>query len=417
MVLSPMILKIVNRVCVDALVVYVALVMLGKFATNPTHLPTTPDMVDYRLNIDLSKSICDHLQYPPNFAYPLPGVLFWHGFGALNFNVGCLAWLFLLPACMIGSFVLARKLACDYEDRFYGIGMAIAFAATVYYLVWDLKAVNINSIYLAVVLFAVWCWQKEKIICAGILLAFATAVKVYSIAFLPYILLRREWRLAFTMLAAIAVFYVGIPVLYFGWHDALMLTRQWIAAVLSTSNPEYALHYSAYKYRVSLTWIAMLLLNPEASGGTLNIFNWSITSVGIAVKLASLVWLAMIASYFAANPQSGINPKHKRLAFTLDVSVLLFCLLLASPVLEPHHPVVLLVPAVCMARVLFDAGFAKAVRAAAGLTLGISACLIGLFHSPFRGVGVLLGMAAYLACIWIIRRAIRAPLTTSATSP
>ena len=359
-------------------------------------------MGDYAMNLKLSKSVCDQRQYPDSFAYPLPAVLFWDGFDQLNFSVGSFLWLCLISGSMIGSFVLTRVLAQDYGYPYDGIGMALAFGVLQYYLFWDLKTANINSFYLIVVLFGAWCWQKEKLIWAGTLLALATAIKIYSIAFLPYILLRRKWQIGFSMIAAMVVFFLGIPVLYFGWHDTAALTRQWVAAVLSTSNPQYILHYHAYK--ISMLWIAMLLLNPEASGGRANFLNWNISSISLALKFASLIWLLVIIGYFAANRPSNVEPKFKRLAFTLDMSILLMCFFPLSPFLQPHHLVALVVPAVCLTRVLFDASFTKLIRSVAGSTLALVALLTNVFPYPYRGIGVMLSLLAFVTGIWIIRR-------------
>lgn len=398
----------VNRICLAGLIAIVSVRMWTRCVTAPSVLSTPGHMVDFSLNLDLANKTCDQRRYPPNFVYPLPGILFWRAMDALDFRVGTVIWLLVLPASMIGSLFVAEALVGRRWQPYGGIVMALAFAAMEYYLIWDLKAANTNSFYLVLVLLGCWCWQKDRPILAGTLLAASVSIKLYSIVFLLYIVARREWRIGLSMLSALLIFFVGIPMVYFGWHDTFVLTNQWISAVVATSRAGFI--YPAY--RVSLSWIATLLMNPTASGGKLNLANCNPNTVAVTIKLLYLGWALAVAGYFASTWSFGRPDKNQPLPFLWHVSVLLFCLLPVSSVLEPHHLVVLLLPAVCLIHVMFADEFPKRIRALAGLTVALGACLTELSpRYPLRGVGVQATLLAYLAGIWIIHRGqCRSPL-------
>lgn len=397
-------LKVVNRVCVAALIGFIVIGALARLVPARSHLPNRANMYDYTLNTELSGQVCEQKLYPPNFAYPLPGVLFWRMFGDLNFGVGAMAWLLILPASMIGSVFLCDGLLGIEEARvlYWGVSMVVGCIAAEYFLKWDIRVNNVNSFYLFFVLWGAWCWQKEKLIWAGILLAAATALKIYSVAFLPYILFRKEWRLAFAMIIAMAIFFIVLPMFYFGVSETVVLTKQWLAAIHSDSRPEFMMSYPARK--VSLTWIAVLLMNPLASHGRYNLLNYSFHSIGTILDVVYLIWALLIIGYFVINLRSEVAPERKKLAFMLDISVLLFCFFPASVFLQPHHLAVLVVPAICLARVMLAGDFAEKFRKIAGVTLVAGLVLNEAIPNPFRGIGIMVTVMLYLASIYIIRR-------------
>ena len=226
---------------------------------------------------------------------------------------------------------------------------------------------------------------------AGVLFAASVSVKVYSIFVLPYLIARKQWRMAGAMVDSLLISFVALPVLYFGWHDALSLSRLWIDGIADTSRPDFCLTYPAYK--VSLAWIALLLMNPAASQGldhAFNVCNWSTAAIGWVVKIVCLAWGLLVAGYFVGALRGGNDRKHEKLAMMLDISVLLFCAFPASSFLQPHHLAVMVVPAICLVHVVFDREFKPRSRIVAGLTVGLGFGLTGFGPgNPLRGVGVM----------------------------
>ena len=393
--------QLVNRICLWGLIVIVALIAWGKILLHPSRLSMPSRMGDYSLNTGSANETWEQRQYPPHFHYPIPAVLLWRLFGLWNFPVGALAWLLILPTSMIGSMLLTGLLSSDCK-KYTGLIMALAFAGTEYYLMWDLRAINANSFYLLLIMLGCWYWHKDKKIWAGVLLGGSVAFKIYSVVFLFYLILRKEWCIGTAMVTSMLVFFVGVPALFLGWQDTILLSGEWIKFIHATSNANAVLTHQTYK--VSLKWVAMLLMNPEASAGKLNFFNCSMDMVVMVVRSVCVAWALMVAGYFLTTRPVKPHQNVSRLAFVLDISVLLFCPFPASSFLEPHHLVVMVVPAIALIYIMCDARFLARYRAIAGLTVGMGACLTELGpHYPLRGVGVMLTLLVYLIGIWILR--------------
>lgn len=397
------------------LCVLVVLVLLGvrtwthRGPNKASTLPVREEMSDYKVNTWVCFYLCrdpDH-RYWRDFVYPPPAVLLWNGFAKLGYPAGALAWLGLLFTSLTGSLLLAMRLTTTGPPRQAvieppnGVLLALAFAATEYYSLWDLHVVNTNSIYLFLVLIGLWCWLCNQRVLAGLLLAASVALKIYSVVFLPFLLLRREWRVALAMLLSLVLFFVAVPAAGFGIAGALEITRNWLHTVSSAGGPDYLLHYSGYK--ISLSWMAMLLLDPHASDGKLNVLDWSPPAVLWLVRLVQAAWVLLVGAYFAFTRPLPFQSERGRLALALDASVLLLLALPLSPFLQPPHPVVLLLPAIALLRYAFGGRAPANKRAGAALTVA-SGCLVELTHYPWRGIGVMLTIALFFVGIWMVRR-------------
>ena len=155
------------------------------------------------------------------------------------------------------------------------------------------------------------------------------------------------------------------------------MTRQWLNIAEATGRPEALLSF--YGYNVSLSWTALVLLNPAASHGKLNVLDWSPDDVALVVNATCLVWGLLVVAYFASTWRREIGAPRRPLALLLDLSIVLLCPLPASPVLQPApSPVTLLVPAVCLAWAALDESFSARVRIMAASTIGLGFCLTHL---------------------------------------
>ena len=366
------------------------------------HRPTTDNMNDFALNLKLANQVCHDQKYSTSFVYPLPAVLFWHAWSALHFTASAVAYLVLLPASLAVCLLLSLFLAKGGNRNSYdGLIAAFAFAGANYFALWDMEICNVNSVYLMLVLLALWCWHKERDTWAGIWLALSVALKIYSIAFLPLLLLRKKWRIAWVMVAAMLVLFLVVPSLYFGPHDTVALTERWLEVVRSSSRPDYLLSYIAYK--VSLSWTALLLFYRPASDGQSNVADWNINSVALAVRLVQLAWLFLVALYFLRFRATQTQAGRERRAFALDCSVILLLPLPLSPFLQPHQGVVVLLPAVVLATAAFDEHISHRSRLAAFFALVANECLAEFVPHPWRGIMIMLTVAIYFAAVWINR--------------
>ena len=398
-------LRLINRLCFTIIVAIVSLnAWWPRLAEDPAHWPSSANMGDFSLNVRLSDQVCGDLKYPTAFAYPPPAVLFWHGLGRLGIPAAGALWLLLVPTSVMGSFLFSRLLgrARDRDgDSRDGMVMVFAFVVTSYFVMCDVVIGNCNSVYLLLVLLALWCWQKQKYSWAGIFLAASVALKIYSIAFLPLLLLRKMWRIGSVMAAAVLFLFLALPSLYFGWHNTVVVTQHWLEAMRSASRLDYLLGYHACK--ISLAWCALVLLNGAASAGKVNQLDLNMNSVALIVRLVQLGWLLAVALYFVVVSPLQTQTRRGRLAFALDCSVILLLPLPLSPFLQPHHLVVLVLPAVVLAGVASDSNASRRSRALAIFTVATSACLTRFADYPCPGIGAMLTVAIYFVGICIIR--------------
>ncbi len=374
-----------------------------------TTLPVPAGMGDFDVNTKASAKLCrdpDH-HYWRDFVYPPPAVLLWQAFEKLGYPAGAVAWLALLSSALAGCLLVAtgitgkgpvRQAVLDPPS---GLILALAFAATEYYCIWDLSVVNVNSIYLFLVLGGLWAWLSNRRGFAGVLLAASVALKIYSIIFLPFLLFRREWRMACAMLVSLGFFFLVVPSTYFGVAEGMAITQNWLQTVAAASGPDYLLDYTGFK--ISLSWIVMLLLDPRASGGKLNVLNCSPELVLWLMRAIYACWMLLVAVYFATSRRESLDTSRGRIAFALDVSVLLMFPLPLSPFLQPPHPLVLVVPAIALLRYAFESPRPLAKRWLAAFVVA-SGCFVELTPNPWRGLGAMLTIALFFAGIWMVRR-------------
>lgn len=390
-----------SRLCFVVIVILIGVRAWSRLAATPSHLPTPAKMGDYRMFADWSAKACEEKKYPPNFVYPPPALLFWDGLHSLG-TAGELAWLLIVPGSMLGCLILADRMTRKKSDPYGGMVVALAFVALEYYMIWDLKVLNVNSLYFVLILFSLWSCLKKWPVMGGTLLATTIALKLYSVTLIPYLVIRREWRMLIATLISLAILFVGVPVLFLGWHDALLLGKNWIVAVQKVSRPDYP--YVAYK--VSPAWVALVLFNPDATAGKLNLLNWDIASIVMMVRVFVAGWGLLVVGYFAHAfwLNRRLNSSNKQTAFLLDVSVLLIWLLPGSTTLQPHHLVVLFLPAICLLHIAFDTARSSRMRLVGGLTVVLGFCFTEFGPSyPLRGIGVMLTLLTYLAGIWMVR--------------
>ena len=148
-------------------------------------------------------------------------------------------------------------------------------------------------------------------------------------------------------------------------------------------------------------------MNPTASDGTLNLVSWSTDAVGLAVRVVCVAWGLLVAGYFVGALRAGTDEARETGVGSRHVgpSVLRIS---RQRALQPHHLVVLVVPAICLIHVALDATFPTRTRIMAGLTVGLGCCLTELGpRDRLRGVGVMATLAVYLIGIWLMRRACR----------
>lgn len=106
----------------------------------------------------------------------------------------------------------------------------IPLLLTFRYLLSNLEHLQINLILFAMVLGGLALQKNKQEFAAGMLIGAASAIKIMSIAFVPYFMYRRQWRIAaFTILWTV-VFSLS-PILVFGWDKFWEYVKAFKAAL------------------------------------------------------------------------------------------------------------------------------------------------------------------------------------------
>jgi hypothetical protein len=94
----------------------------------------------------------------------------------------------------------------------------------------NFELLQVNMILFTLTLWGLYLQANGREAAGGIAIAAAAAMKVMSIAFLPYLIYRKRWRAAFWLAAASAVFFFS-PVLFFGWGKFWKDVALWLPAL------------------------------------------------------------------------------------------------------------------------------------------------------------------------------------------
>ena len=346
------------------------------------HAGRLDPITDYVITWSFSEQVARHGEYPGDFTYPLPAVIFKLLFAAPGVEISSIAWMALMLGSMGALLALLTTLVGWRGRERAALPALITFVSMLYFVQWDFKAVNANTVFLALVVGSLTAALRGRAGWAGALLATSMALKLYSVAFLPYLLVMRRDRELLHTLAWIGVLFVLLPALYFGPSAAFALSLEWIARVLGTSSPEYIVELTAYK--VSILWVALGLMGGiDAAGQPV---PDRMHAIYLGVRALQGAWLLALGAYFilyargrSAAPEPRIELAHSAL--------LLMAMLFFSPLAEPHHGVLFLLSGFLFAALALEPETGTAWRWTAGLTLALGTLLLKLAPSPlYKGL-------------------------------
>jgi hypothetical protein len=93
-----------------------------------------------------------------------------------------------------------------------------------------------NLMLLALMLYGFWLLQHERPWMAGSMFALATAIKVFPVAVLPYLVWRRHWAAAASMVVLTGVFLFVVPAPVRGFQHNISELKTWYQGMVGTSS-------------------------------------------------------------------------------------------------------------------------------------------------------------------------------------
>lgn len=239
-----------------------------------------------------------------------------------------------------------------------------------------------NLVLLAMMLWGFWLLQHDRPWSSGSLFALATAVKVFPVAVLPYLVWRRQWASVASMVVFLAVFLIAIPTPIRGFQHNVSELKTWYQGMVGSSSE------AGFGQREDQNWSwmnqSLISLthrltrpvdynqdNPNSAPAYMNLLNLDFkTANWVVLGISALIGLGFIA----------VMPQASRRTPRSDAEELglLFCLMtIASPLARQYYFIWLFFPlTVLIHRAAYDPR--GVVRKATWAVLALSALLVCL---------------------------------------
>jgi hypothetical protein len=322
-------------------------------------------------------------------------------FAAPGFEISGIAWLLLSILAALFTKRGLLELSGQSKHPHRHLMFLAAFVSTIYYCQWDFRAVNCNMMNLALVIGSLCLLRRLKPGLASFLLSCSVSLKLYSVVLVPYFLFKRRYGFVVLTLIWLVGFFLVAPIVYFGLPEFVEVYGGWIDSVLTTTDPEFSLKFGAFQ--TSLSHVLLGLFSERGGSGVTNIASFDVHTVWLATKIIQVLWLSSLAAYFIRERGRSCHGNESLVELT-NVGILLVGILLVSPQVQPHHGVVLLIPALVMSKFIFDSSQPILLRyGLTGIlvvtTLGLKLCST----SVAKGVGMNLIVVVFCLTLSVLR--------------
>ena len=247
-----------------------------------------------------------------------------------------------------------------------------------------------NLVLLAMMLYGFWSLQHQRSWLAGFMFALATAIKVFPIAVLPYLVWRRKWGAAVATVAFTGMLLYIVPAPIRGFERNAAEVRTWYQGMVGSSSEKGF----GQRDEQNWSWVNQSLIavthrlvrpinynqeDPNKPARTMNVIDVDYrTANWIVLALSALLGLGFVA----------VMPRQARRTARSDAEELgiLFCLMtVASPLARQYYFMWLFFPmTVLMHRAAFDER--ANVRLGTWLSLGAAGILMLLALPWFPNV-------------------------------
>jgi alpha-1,2-mannosyltransferase len=167
-----------------------------------------------------------------NFVYLPSAAMYFSPLAILHSPAAFVTWFSLAILCLWLTLRMWHQMVSPHSagitHRGFVVGLVTVFLAS-HFIVRDLDDGGPHAILLAILSAGIYSASKQRMYQSALWLGLATAIKVTPGVFIPFLLWKREWRLAvYTTLAG--AFWIALPILRMGpvsWYRAM---HAWFAA-------------------------------------------------------------------------------------------------------------------------------------------------------------------------------------------
>jgi len=203
---------------------------------------------------------------------------------------------------------------------------------------------------------SVLCLKREADLLSGLFLALGVALKLYPIVILPYLLIRKKYRIVLSAITWIVIFFAVIPFMVLGSSDFIELTGKWIESLALTGAPDFIVRVVAYK--TSLHY-AILSLISGRNPATLP--PQSLENVKQWISLLKVFFATLAVVYLIFDLRRPSLPGEAD-HILFNILLILLGSLLFSELLQPHHGVYLFAASLLIVNFSLSGSFPKSVR-------------------------------------------------------
>jgi glycosyl transferase family 87 len=244
-----------------------------------------------------------------------------------------------------------------------------------------------NLVLLALMLYGFWLLQHERRWMAGSLFALATAIKIFPVAVLPYLVWRRQWAALASMLVFLGVFLFVVPAPVRGFQHNVAELKTWYEGMVASSSEKGF----GQRDEQNWSWVNQSIIavthrltrpvnynqdDPAKPVRTMNLVdisfkaaNWVVLAISLAIGLG---FVAVMPARSKTTPRSNAE----------ELGIL-FCLMtVASPLARQYYFMWLFFPiTILMHRAAYDPR--PAVRMGTWAALAIAGLLMCLSFPVF----------------------------------
>jgi hypothetical protein len=233
---------------------------------------------------------------------------------------------------------------------------------------------------LALMLYGFWSMQHQRPWMAGSMFALATAIKVFPVAVLPYLVWRRQWKALASMVVFLGIFLFVVPAPVRGFQQNIAELKTWYQGMVASSSEKGF----GQRDEQNWSWVNQSIIamthrltrpinynqdDPTRPARTMNVVDIPFKAANLLVVAISLL---IGLGYLAVMPPASRRTERS----DAEEIGLLFCLMtVASPLARQYYFMWLIFPmTVLMHRGAYDPRFN--VRLRTWLALGAAGALM-----------------------------------------
>jgi hypothetical protein len=244
-----------------------------------------------------------------------------------------------------------------------------------------------NLVLLAMMLSGFWLLQHGRPWMAGSMFALATAIKVFPVAVFPYLIWRRQWATAVSMVVFLGVFLFVLPAPFRGYQHNVSELKTWYRGMVGSSSEKGF----GQRDEQNWSWVNQSIIavthrlarpvnynqdNPDKPPRTMNL-------VDLSFKTAN--WIVLALSFLIGVGYLAVMPARARMTPRSNAEELgiLFCLMTAaSPLARQYYFIWLFLPiTILIHRAAYDTR--PAIRAGTWAALALAGGLMSLSFPVF----------------------------------